>query len=76
MSSLSVVKIRVVVDKEWQMEGLVNRAIRRYLKKHYPRSMKKIIARAERIRPKLMKNAPDMGGKENTLAGNLNMFIL
>ena len=58
------------------MEGLVNRAIRRYLKKHYPRSMKRIIARAERIRPKLMKKAPDMGGKENSLAGNLNMFIL
>ena len=58
------------------MEGLVNRAIRRYLKKHYPRSKKRIIARAERIRPKLMKKAPDMGGKENSLAGNLNMFIL
>ena len=58
------------------MEGLVNRAIRRYLKKHYPRSRKRIIARAERIRPKLMKKAPDMGGKENSLAGNLNMFIL
>lgn len=58
------------------MEGLVDRAIRRYLKKHYPRHMKRIIARAKRIRPKLIEKAPDMGGKENTLAGNLNMFIL
>ena len=58
------------------MEGLVNRAIRRYLKKHYPRSMKKVIARAERIRPKLMRKAPDIGGRENSLANNLNMFIL
>ena len=58
------------------MEGLVNKAIRRYLKRHYPRSMKKIIARAERIRPKLMKKAPDIGGKENSLSNNLNMFIL
>ena len=58
------------------MEKLVNRAIRRYLKKHYPDEMERIIYRAAKIRPKLMRRAPDLGGKENTLANNLDMFIL
>ena len=58
------------------MEWLVKRAIHRYLKKHYPRHVKQIIARAKRIRPKLMAKAPDLGGRENSLSDNLNMFIL
>lgn len=58
------------------MEELVNRAIRRYLKKHYPDEMNRIISRANRIRPKMMRHAPDLGGKENILANNLDMFIL
>ncbi len=58
------------------MEELVNRAIRRYLKKHYPDEMNRIISRANRIRPKLMRRVPNLGGKENTLANNLDMFIL
>ena len=58
------------------MEKLVNCAIRRYLKKHFPNEMQRIIYRAEQIRPKLMQKAPDLGGKENMLANNLDMFIL
>ena len=50
------------------MEKLVNRAIRRYLKKHYPDEMERIIYRAAKIRPKLMRRAPDPGGKENIRA--------
>ena len=62
--------------EEKLMEKLIEKAIMRYLKKHYPCEMKRIIARAKRIRPKLAKRAPDIGGKENILAGNLDMFIL
>ena len=58
------------------MEWLVKRAIQRYLKKHYPKHRKQIIARAKRIQPKLMAKAPDLGGRENSLSNNLNMFIL
>ena len=58
------------------MEWLVKRAIQRYLKKHYPKHRKQIIAGAKRIQPKLMAKAPDLGGRENSLADNLNMFIL
>ncbi|MCR5806093.1 MAG: L-2-amino-thiazoline-4-carboxylic acid hydrolase [Oscillospiraceae bacterium] len=58
------------------MEFLVRQAIRRYLKGHYRREMRRIIARAERIRPKLAKRAPYLGGKENALANNFDMFIL
>ena len=58
------------------MVDMINRAILRYLKKHYPTEWKKIAARARRIRPKMMKRAPDLGGRENSLANNLDMFIL
>ena len=58
------------------MEYLVNRAIQRYLKRHFPAEARRITARAKRIRPKLAKRAPDIGGKENMLANNLDMFIL
>ena len=58
------------------MEYLVNRAIQRYLNRHFPAEARRITARAKRIRPKLAKKAPDIGGKENMLANNLDMFIL
>ena len=68
--------VRTNTEQEKKMEELVNRAIRRYLKKHYPGEMRRIVCRAARIRPKLMRRAPDLGGKENALANNLNLFIL
>lgn len=58
------------------MEWLVNRAILRYLKRHYPRNMKRIIARAAKIRPVLAAKGPCFNVKENALAGNINVFIL
>lgn len=58
------------------MEKLVKHAIRKYLKRHFPNEMQRIIRRAEQIRPKLMRKAPDLGGKENMLANNLDMFIM
>ena len=58
------------------MEKMVRKAIIRYLKKHFPGKEKKIIRKADAILPKLKAKAPDMGGKENPLAGNLDMFLL
>lgn len=58
------------------MEKMVYKAIIRYLKKHYPGEEKSIIERARRLLPGLKAKAPDIGGKENTLASNLDMFLL
>ena len=58
------------------MEKMILRAIKRYLKRHYPAEMKCIINRAAALKPRLMAKAPDLGGKENSLANNLDMFIL
>ena len=58
------------------MEQMVHKAIKRYLKKHYPKHMKKIIRRAMRILPKLKAKAPELGGKDNSLASNMDMFLL
>ena len=58
------------------MEKMVYKAIIRYLKKHYPRELDKIVKRAKDILPDLKAKAPDIGGRENTLANNLDMFLL
>lgn len=58
------------------MEKTVERTIKRYLKKHFPNEWKTIVNKAHELYPELMSKAPDIGGKENILANNLNMFIL
>lgn len=58
------------------MEKTVERAIKRYIKKHFPNEWKTIVNKAHELYPELMSKAPDIGGKENMLANNLNMFIL
>ncbi len=58
------------------MEKMVYKAIIRYLKKHYPSEMCTIIKRAKEILPELKAKAPDLGGRENSLANNLDMFLL
>ncbi|MCR5000745.1 MAG: L-2-amino-thiazoline-4-carboxylic acid hydrolase [Lachnospiraceae bacterium] len=58
------------------MEKMVYKAIIRYLKKHYPGEMGTIIKRAKEILPELKAKAPDLGGRENSLANNLDMFLL
>lgn len=58
------------------MEKLVRKAIIRYLKKHFSGEEKDIIRKADSILPGLKAKAPDMGGKKNALAGNLDMFLL
>ena len=58
------------------MEKMVLKAIRKYLRKHFPDEMDQIIKRADAILPDLKTKAPDIGGKENPLSGNLDMFLL
>ena len=58
------------------MEKTANKAIIRYLKKHFPNEWKAIIKRMKELRPGLAAKAPDIGGKENILADNIDMFIL
>ena len=50
------------------MEKMVYKAIIRYLKKHYPGELDKIVKRAKESLPELKAKAPDLGGRENTLA--------
>lgn len=47
------------------MEKMILRAIKRYLKRHYPAEMKRIINRAAALKPRLMAKAPDLGGFMN-----------
>ncbi len=58
------------------MEKMIQKAIHRYLRKHFPNEMGRIIKRADAIFPELKAKAPDLGGKENSLANNLDMFLL
>ncbi len=58
------------------MEKMVYRAIIRYLKKHYSGDTDRIVKRAKEILPELKAKAPNIGGRENTLANNLDMFLL
>jgi hypothetical protein len=58
------------------MEKMVYRAIIRYLRKHYPDETDRIINQAKKTLPGLKSRAPDIGGKENMLASNLDMFLL
>ncbi|MBR3508010.1 MAG: L-2-amino-thiazoline-4-carboxylic acid hydrolase [Lachnospiraceae bacterium] len=58
------------------MKTLIKHAIKKYLRKHFPREEKVILKRAEEIFPKLVAKAPNIGGKENSLASNLEMFLL
>ena len=56
------------------MEQMVRKAIIRYLKKHFRKEEDRIVKRAKEIRPRLAAKAPDLGGKENSLATNLDML--
>ena len=48
----------------------------KYTKEHFPEEADKIIKRADAIYPVLYAKAPDIGGKENLMSYNLDMFIL
>ena len=58
------------------MFKIVEEVLQRYLKKHFPDRKDKIVKKAHELFPELMKTAPDLGGKENDLAYNMDLFIL
>ncbi len=58
------------------MEKLALKAIIRYIRKHFPKEADEIIRRAATVLPELKAKAPDLGGKENSLANNLDLFLL
>ena len=58
-----------------KMHSIVKIALVQYTKKHYPKSAKKIIYKAEKIYPRLYAKMPDIGGKKNMLASNMDMML-
>lgn len=49
------------------MKTLIKHAIKKYLRKHFPREEKMILKRAEEIFPKLVAKAPNIGQKVSGL---------
>ena len=58
------------------MDKAVKKAFIRYTKKKYPDEAERIIKRADELFPKLYAKAPDIGGSENLMAYNLDLFIM
>lgn len=58
------------------MDKAVKKAFIRYTKKNYPDEAEQIIKRADELFPILYAKAPDIGGSENQMAYNLDMFIV
>ena len=58
------------------MDKAAKKAFVRYTKKKYPDEAERIIKRADELFPKLYAKAPDIGGSENLMAYNLDMFIM
>ena len=58
------------------MDKSVKKAFIRYTKKKYPADADRIIKKADELFPKLYSKAPDIGGSENMMAYNLDMFII
>ena len=54
----------------------VKKAFIRYTKKKYPGEAEGIIKKADELFPELYAKAPDIGGSENLMAYNLDMFII
>ncbi len=61
---------------EHLMFGIVEGVLKRYLKRHHPEQKDEIVRKAHELFPRLMKDTPDLGGKENSLAYNMELFIL
>ena len=58
------------------MDKAVKKAFVRYTKKKYPDEAERIIKRADELFPKLYAKAPDIGGAENLMAYNLDLFMM
>ncbi len=58
------------------MDKAVKKAFIRYTEKKYPDEAERIIKKADELFPELYAKAPDIGGSENLMAYNLDMFIV
>lgn len=58
------------------MDKMVKKGFIRYTKKKYPNEAERIIRKADKLFPKLYAKAPDIGGKENAMAYNLDMMLI
>ena len=58
------------------MIHVFKRGLNRYAKARYPGEAKQIIRKAGELFPVLRAKAPDIGGKENLMAFNLDLMIL
>lgn len=58
------------------MTNTVKKGFVRYAREHYPKDAERIIRRADELFPVLYAKAPDIGGKENAMAYNLDLLIL
>ena len=56
--------------------NMIKKAFVRYARERYPKEADAITKRAEALYPVLHAKAPDIGGAENLMAYNLDMFIL
>ena len=58
------------------MDKSVKKAFIRYTKKRFPGESDGIIKKADELFPELYAKAPDIGGSENMMAYNLDMFLI
>ena len=58
------------------MAKSIKKAFISYTKKHYPDEAATIIMKADELFPELYAKAPDIGGKENLMAHNLDLMII
>ena len=56
--------------------NMIKKAFVRYARERYPQEADAILRRAEELYPVFHAKAPDIGGAENLMAYNLDMFIL
>ncbi len=58
------------------MDKAIKKAFVNYTREKYPDEAERIITRADELFPILFAKAPDIGGKENLMAYNLDLMIL
>ena len=58
------------------MDKTIKKAFVNYTREKYPDEAERIITRADELFPILFAKAPDIGGKENLMAYNLDLMIL
>lgn len=53
----------------------IKKVLKKYLRKHYPAELDTIMASTQKYYESFSQNFPDLGGKENMLSGNREIFL-